>query len=287
MIKNIFIFSISLFIILYLYLLYLYFILNFNINNIEDNRDIKYNKLKVAVVISGQIRDDYYIPLSSIKNNLIKPLNADVFYNFDDNKTQSEKEKIHNFLSPKKYKWESYDIKKEYNFLTNIFKMTKRIYEANNLKKDYERENNFVYDIVIRIRPDVLLKNKLPSKLINNIKFDTVYAPMVNKLDIIHHMKYFICDQIDLGTSKTMDIFSNFYLDIDKYTKHVLCERMLYFYMKNNKINIEYYEIKFLLYEEVIKIFSMNNNYKFMKKLTLKIYQILMFKFLQNKYFLN
>jgi hypothetical protein len=232
-IKNIFLFTISIIVILYIFLLYLYFILDFNTNNIYDvNNHVKYKNLKIAVILSGQIRNDYNISLNSIKNNIIIPLNADVFYNFDNNKTDLEKENIHNFLSPKKFTWETYDINKEYNFITNIYKMTKRIYEANNLKIEYENENKFKYDIVIRIRPDLLVKNKLSSDLINNIKKNTLYAPKVNNLDIIHYMKHFICDQMNFGSSETMDIYSKFYLEIDKYKQHTLCERMLFYYIK-------------------------------------------------------
>jgi hypothetical protein len=157
--------------------------------------------------------------------------------------------------------------------------MTKRIFEANKLKIQYENENKFKYDIVIRIRPDLLLKNKIPSYLINNIKKNTLYAPKVNNMDIIHYMKYFICDQMNFGSSETMDIFSNFYLEIDKYKKHTLCERMLFYYIKNNKVDIEYYHINFLIYEEIVKLYDISNNYNILKKLSLKVYQIMMYKF--------
>ncbi len=285
MIKNIILFTISLFVIIYIFMLYLYFILSFNTNNIYDLRDIKYNdNLRVAVVISGQIRKDYEISLNTIKNNLIIPLKADVFYNLDDNQPQIEKEKIHKFLSPKKYEWKSYDIKKKYPFITNIYRMTLRIYDANQLKIAYENEHDFKYDIVIRIRPDLLIKHKLPSEIINNIKPNSIYVPKVSDIDIFNNIKFFMCDQLDFGDSKTMDTFSNLYFDVDKYLNHVLCERIYYFYMKHNNIDIKYYNINFLIYEEVIKIFDISNNYQFVSKLAKKVYQILSFKYVDLRF---
>ena len=131
------------------------------------------------------------------------------------------------------------------------------------------------------------LKFEEDIDLINNIKINSIYVPKVNKFDIIHYMKYFICDQMIFGSSETMDLFSNFYLEIDKYKHHTLCERMLFYYMKHNKVNIEYYHISFLIYEEAVKLYNIQNNYNFLKKLSIKVYQIIMYKFFLNNSMLN
>ena len=46
-------------------------------------------------------------------------------------------------------------------------------YKANQLKQNYEKKHNFTYDLVIKLRPDIFLKEPL---LLNNINTNFVYV---------------------------------------------------------------------------------------------------------------
>ena len=58
--------------------------------------------------------------------------------------------------------------------------MFNKIYLANKLKKEYEIKNNFLYDYVIRIRPDLVVKEHLPSYI-----FKDDYKKAFEKVDVI------------------------------------------------------------------------------------------------------
>jgi hypothetical protein len=84
-----------------------------------------------------------------------------------------------------------------------------KIYQCNELKKAYEIENNFEYDIVIRIRPDVSLTSEFTIP--KDVQEDTIYVKAEMKDE-----KY-IHDQLFLSESKTMDKISSLWLELNKY----------------------------------------------------------------------
>ena len=81
-------------------------------------------------------------------------------------------------------------------FLTHIGMMFYRIYKANLLKKDYEFNNNFKYDFVIRSRFDIK---------VNELTFDR------NFLHIFYNNNMF-CDLFFAGKSNIIDSVSECYL---------------------------------------------------------------------------
>lgn len=80
------------------------------------------------------------------------------------------------------------------------------IYKCNELKKEYETENNFEYDWVIRTRADFGL-----SEPLNLSEFDNsfIYAPNDNS----HN--YGFNDQFAVGSSKNMNTYSDTFLHIE------------------------------------------------------------------------
>ncbi|ADO67305.1 hypothetical protein crov272 [Cafeteria roenbergensis virus] len=204
--------------------------------------------MKVALCFSGGIRnlEDNY---KSIKHCLIDPLNADVFIHgwyFKVNelnnihkmykKKETEQNKVLILLKPKKYKFENYDINKE-NEMINHFDITKikekyknnsnlcqlypntcgmfySIYQSNKLKKEYEKENNFTYDIVIRCRPDFEYYTPLNYQVLQLVKENNILLPLDNYAFVTQQ-----CDKFAIGTSKTMDNYSDLILYILKYEK--------------------------------------------------------------------
>jgi len=135
-------------------------------NYIEPNfLDKKVNKsklgLKIAIQISGGLRHFKFV-IPWVNHFLIEPLDGDVFVHGWSNNFGIEE----NENSLKKYKnlklFKVNDINDpKFNFLKKDIKNIEKVYgnlynvfECNKLRVQYETNNNFNYDIVIRIRPD-------------------------------------------------------------------------------------------------------------------------------------
>jgi hypothetical protein len=105
------------------------------------------------------------------------------------------------------------------------------IYRANELKSEYEKENNIIFDWVIRMRTDsdfrydVLDMNSLNSEL--NIPSGEDWA--ANSIN----------DQFAIGTSHSMNLYSSFYKNIH-YTQSskYYPETVLYSHLKNMNLDI-------------------------------------------------
>lgn len=106
-------------------------------------------------------------------------------------------------------------------------------------KKEYEEKNNFKYDVVIKLRFDLIFppyrrfseNYRLISKDIEN----TIYLENEPRSSLINKNLEFIDDVFFFGSSKNMDIKSEYYNTIlnDKYNGYEL-----YKYLKTNKITI-------------------------------------------------
>ena len=77
------------------------------------------------------------------------------------------------------------------------------------LKREYEIENNFTYDVVVKSRPDVIFSPRkhfeIPP-LFNNCLYSTHGGPMDMEFN-----KYNFNDCVFLGNSYTMDLLTNLY----------------------------------------------------------------------------
>ena len=95
------------------------------------------------------------------------------------------------------------------------------------------------FDIVIRIRPDILLYKKIEQKYINNIKENTLYSAEFDKITNISTI-YTISDQFAFGKSNVMDIYCDIYNHLDKYI-NITCkynEYIYYRYITDNNIKL-------------------------------------------------
>lgn len=217
--------------------------------------------MKVALCLSGHFRN-YELTYSSILNYIVKPLNADVFIHTweklgYDNKFRSDSHhlvnskfdpiKINNIFSPKKMVVESEaiiqrfveDSKKYAPHLANepkspghMASMFYKIMMANKIRKEYEKENKFTYDCVIRCRPDMLFKNGIQSH--NLIMLDKVHIPLIHSFNGLN-------DQFAYASGQVMDIYSDLYQSIPTYFKskrEFYPEKLLKWYLNIAGISI-------------------------------------------------
>ena len=132
-------------------------------------------------------------------------------------------------------------------------------------KKEYEEKNNFKYDIVIKLRFDIIFDQERRFfknfKLISNKMDDTIYVENEPLIGDINKNLEFIDDVFFFGSSKNMDIKSEYYDIIfnDRYNGFELFK-----YLKKNKINILQTDCHFAstIYRKECVSFSPLNEFK-------------------------
>jgi len=202
--------------------------------------------MKIALCFSGGIRNlkENY---SSIKKSLLDPLKPDVFihgwyFKVDELKNthkmyrgkETEIDEVFSLLHPKKIKLEVYDKFKEEE-LGKMFKVKEvqskyqdntrlselypntvgmfwSIYQANLLKQQYEKDNKFKYDIVIRVRPDFEFFTELNLQVLKLVEKNTLLMPLDNYAFITQQ-----CDKFAISDSETMDYYSSLILSMNSY----------------------------------------------------------------------
>ena len=192
--------------------------------------------MKVALCLSGQARFLETCYYESMKPNIIDDLNPDVFihtwdtsimvdqhfingtegvmgdkipYDLMETMISLYKPKKH-IIEPQKYfeqnKWSDRlmpSIKSDH-----MYSMFYSINESNKLKKQYEDENNFIYDWVIRIRFDMAIPSG-PLNL-NNLTNDHLWVA-----EGCFNNRDGYLDSLGYSNSQIMDIYSDTFNHID------------------------------------------------------------------------
>jgi len=228
-------------IILFLFLLiliYIYFTIIFSSNFGVEKPGVKRKDKKVALCISGQIKDKYKLGLYSIKKYIIDVLDVDVFFNFTPVENTKVQNDILKILKPKRYVFENINNDSYINEYSKNYKiMMTRIINCNELKKQEEIYNGYKYDIVIRIRPDFLMKSSIHDSIIDSDMSNKLYYYDFLYLPICSY--YGISDQFFLTDSATMDKL------LVPEAIHTTCTKCLYseyfLYKHCNNIGIKLY----------------------------------------------
>lgn len=209
--------------------------------------------MKVALCLSGQIRSHELVK-NSIKKHVIDLYDCDVFCHFWH---KYDDEKFKNFYNANcGYDYGKYDSKKiddvinfykpvslKYTFPfieQNTKSMLYSVQEANNLKLEYEKNNNMEYDVVIRCRYDILFKEN----------FELDYPK--NNTAYLMQRSVGYNDWVIYGNSKTMDIYSNAYQHYQN-TERILqsCPEKLYQdYLNNKDLSVNYIKRTFSIIRE-------------------------------------
>jgi hypothetical protein len=177
--------------------------------------------MKIAIFFSGRVKsyEDKYDLMEFIKSN-----NIDGFCALNDTKIDENFCKLFNiksyYFAPYKdqlekdfseenlKKLEKNRIHKETNFF-NVLSMLFHHKKNMELIKEYEKNNGFVYDIIIYVRADI----------INHDKFPTLQKPDKNIIFIPkgNDWRGGINDQFAYGDHFAMEIYCNLYDNICKY----------------------------------------------------------------------
>jgi hypothetical protein len=114
--------------------------------------------------------------------------------------------------------------------INSIFHMFKSIYLADACRKEYEADNGFSYDVVIRCRFDLLTLSSIPN---SKIPDNTIYTPY-----LLDH-KEAPCDWFFISSSPTMSAITDLYLELSNYLDfgiEVSGEALLRHHLKVNGI---------------------------------------------------
>jgi hypothetical protein len=252
-------------IIIFLYYFFTNLYLNINklINNNNFIRLLEYNpkNIRVALCISGKIDNNIEKIYKSWEENLLKYYDVDIFMNIDKSNNY-----INNIIKPKKCILFN-ELLESKNLDINSYTMFYRIYECNNYSIEYEKKNNFEYDIIIRMRCDIILFERL---YLENFKKNIIYFPTRNvKAETSNIYNLGITDQLFIGDRQTINKICNIYLNLNKtYLKKINCkipEVTLLYYLKKNKIKYIYFYYSWII--NYYNGFNTSFNIKFLKKI--------------------
>ena len=129
------------------------------------------------------------------------------------------------------------------------FSMFYSMKKAIELKMAYEKENNIIYDCVVRTRFDGGIL--APLNIYGKYPLDRLYFPdVLQKPD----GEGAVCDWLNFGESKIIDEISKIYNLLDQYVQAdiTLCgENMITFHMSINGIGVEGIPLSFFLIRDI------------------------------------
>jgi hypothetical protein len=131
-----------------------------------------------------------------------------------------------------------------------------KVYKCNELKKQYEKENNFVYDVVIRMRPDIFFEKKVNLKIDKNkilinaypwgdedwVHNDIYKNPKEMWAEKQEQIKTILNDRFAAGSSENIDYLADLYnkiYDILVNIEFIVPERILNDHLKSCNIGLE------------------------------------------------
>jgi uridine kinase len=225
--------------------------------------------MKVALLLCGFLRT-FKHNYNNLNKNLLNNYDCDIFLHISRNESSNDKY-INNSLSIidqinsviQLYDPISFICEKESNFKNknkcedNTFKFFHKIYQVNNLRLNYEYLNDFKYDIVIIMRPDIYFKDnydiiKNNHKLIND-NFIIFSNSGLNRT--ICDKDKSLDDKLCIGNSNSINNFVNLYKKIKEYIKNgfiIISENILYYYINNN--NYPYFIDENIKYKVILSI---------------------------------
>lgn len=189
-------------------------------------------KIHAALCISGHLRtflDNY----KSVKEHILDKMDVDVFihtwdilglsYRHTDaslhvTETRNLADTINNLYQPKKLVIEKsrtfpvtplmHQKLRDHRDISGILSMFYKVEACNSLKAQYEEENGFKYECVIRFRGDLWVEQPIPVS--ENTAMQHVYLPVFGNFGGA-------CDQFAFGPSDLMDKYSSLYSNIEKH----------------------------------------------------------------------
>lgn len=264
--------------------------------------------MKIALLICGTTRN-YKENYATWKKHLLDLYNVSIFFHTYDvdgyhlnNINNFNKNDLLELLKPKKYLIESFDDKNndfkkqtKTQFLRrgspkpeSIKSQLYSIYMVNQLKKLDEKENNYIYDIVIKIRFDTMFYGdfsvddinliKLHDNVIlcgnNNIKIMLYKNACINCINNFNNNNFVKCDThsnvsdiVIISNSKNMNHYAKIYFRYDIFIKEYYNMALLKYSISDlvkyakcvyDNGSIMYYDVPNILYLYPEKVLALH-----------------------------
>ena len=213
--------------------------------------------MKVALLISGYLRS-YDINLKFIENEILNKFETvDVYLHITNNESEEDKyvnskddEKaikvFTNALKPLTTIIENNSHYHVDNGVNNLINQWNKLYKLNELKKLHEEVSGEEYDLVIRYRPDLTIKD---VDIFSNFEKGVISIPKDSKIDkskLTNQTDKYICDALAFGDSTSMNTYFNVHNYIPYLTETYgsVSETILYHHLndftKYKLVDIDY-----------------------------------------------
>lgn len=222
--------------------------------------------MKVALLLCGLAPENFEKYYPSIKKTLIEPFSSDIFIS---SWKSDYSDDLFSLYNPKLIRLENLEdisikhrLNEYLNFLheidytgnksismNNRYTMFYKIFDANQLRKEYEKRKGIEYDLIIRSRFDLSFEHRhssctlgpflynciIDSEINSSLKEDKLFLRMDGGGD-------FVWDQFAFGNNKNMDIYCDTFLNLEKLVQpNFLCsEQLLYRQLTNNNVQISH-----------------------------------------------
>ena len=203
---------------------------------------------KIAVIISGYLRSFKY-NIESLKENLLNHYDIDIYIhitNYKETKYLNNNNSIDEInveLNPKVI-----IVTDNFNFNNNndLYNQNYKYYILNQKRIEIEKVENIKYDIVMKIRPDIYLY----EKIVFQDNKDIIYIPADNKIDKSKLHKNdddYICDTIAYGSPSIMNKYFDLYTSLDSLVPKFgnVNETLLFKHLIENSIKFELIKLKY------------------------------------------
>lgn len=222
-------------------------------------------KVKTALCISGHLRT-FEDNFPSVKAHILDKLDCDIFihtwdimglsWRFTDAslhaiETRRLTERIKQLYNPQKLVIEPTQQFKatplmharqlDHRDIPGILSMFYKIEACNNLKMEFEKENNMKYDCVIRFRGDLYMDSDLPIN--DNTNLNYLFMPVFGNFAGL-------CDQFAYGSSDIMDVYSSLYSNINKYMDAgapMQPEKLVQYHVSATKLPLSKVHVRYLI----------------------------------------
>lgn len=245
--------------------------------------------MKVALLLHGLTRR-YDISYPFIKKNIIDKFNTDVFISCWENQVKEEDLKkgdnlplqgLIDLYEPKGFDFEIYDDEKEKSFANDkylkifeapnvhyknnwsrFFAFYYKVWKVNQIKNEYAQKNNLNYDLVIKWRTDVFIKDVLNDDMLQkfNENSESVHMPFG------HGGDGYINDLVYIAKPNVMDKICGLYFNLETVADYVAPqpsnEKHLLVWLALNNIKIEHFYIdwEYISFRPDFKIRTLNKN---------------------------
>lgn len=188
--------------------------------------------MKIALLLVGRL-DTFEEMYPSLKEYILDPLSPDIFFSGYPNKRGINycEDKIKELWNPKKYILREYteSVRKEVHPNDEIFNNNRRpettphtwlsgIYNVklcNLLRKEYQIENYFTYDVVIKARTDLNWYRSISQDDLELAKEGNILIPTAWDFKCVHPLG--ISDVIAISNSDGIDKYASLIDNIDSY----------------------------------------------------------------------